>query len=147
MQKLNAVILLEESWFQVICSCSFVIFSTQYCCFNLLIGYISTFSSLASTGFWWVRGMSNCEGGCPTAEGSSKNKVLKYSPQQFTTSSGCLTSLPQESITEAGSLDLARTPRLLKYLHASSQGTSFKARWYSYLSKLIIANFAPLCST
>ena len=35
----------------------------------------------------------------------------------------------------------------LSPLHASSQGTLFKTQWYSYLSKLIIANLSPLCST
>ena len=59
--------------------------------------------------------MSDWEGDCPAAEGSSKKRVLKYSPQHSTTSSGCLTFLPLESITESGSLDFARTPRLLKY--------------------------------
>ena len=40
MQKLDAVILLEEGWFQAICSCSFIIFSAQNCCFHLLVGYV-----------------------------------------------------------------------------------------------------------
>ena len=60
--------------------------------------------------------MSDWEGDCPAAEGSSKKRVLKYSPQHSTTSSGCLTFLPLESITESGSFGFCTYTKVVKIL-------------------------------